>query len=220
MNTNARFVAINGRELRALRLSRGWTQTELAKSAGYTERLIRKAEKGGTLDFNTILNLAEALSTPEMAVPVESLTIDTAAIARKWVETFDTLHRGMLSEIEPFLAKDFVFVCPGDPGMAPFVGTWTGVDGLRQWLDAFFGFFEECRNTEMEYFIGEDKVHARWVTHCKLQGVACDPVRINMHFRFVDGLIARIDDDYDTHGGVVAIEVAKTTLKEDTPQEG
>ncbi len=35
----------------------------------FIERLIRKAEKGGTLDIATIQNLAGALSTPENVVP-------------------------------------------------------------------------------------------------------------------------------------------------------
>ena len=103
MTTNPRFIAINGRELRNCRLVRGWTQLQLAKSAGYTERLIRKAEKGGTLDIATIQNLAEALSSPDNVVLPESLTLDIAAIARKWVEGFENLERQMVKEIEQFL---------------------------------------------------------------------------------------------------------------------
>ncbi len=219
MKPTARFVAINGPELRALRVARGWTQSELAKSAGYTERLIRKAEKGGHLDASTILNLAEALSTPESPVTTTQLTMDIASIARKWVESFDQRRREMLSEIEPYLASDFVFVCPGDPEMAPFVGIWNGADGLQKWLNAFFDFFEGCRNTDMEYSRGVNQVHVRWFTHCTLQGVACDPVRINMHFHFVDGLISRIDDEYDTHAGTVAIENAQAALLKDDESE-
>ena len=109
MSNISRFIAINGRELRTQRLTRGWTQFQLAKTAGYTERLVRKAEKGGTLDIATIQNLAEALSTPDNTVPIESLTMDISAIARKWVESFDQLRARMLPEVESFLAEDFVF---------------------------------------------------------------------------------------------------------------
>lgn len=214
MSSKSRFVVVNGNELRKLRLARGWTQTRLAKLSGYTERLIRKAEHGGSLDMSTILDLAETLSTPESRVPVESLTIDFVSIAKKWVESFDKFHRKMLPEIETYLADDFVFNCPGDPAMAPFVGVWEGREGLQKWLDAFFDFFDEVVNTELEYLEGEDRVHARWVVYCRLKGTPCAPVRINMHFRFVDGLISRIDDEYDTHGGSVAIEEAKTQLRD------
>ena len=217
MSSNSRFVVVNGHELRKLRLALGWTQVRLAKLSGYTERLIRKAEHGGSLDMSTLLNLAEALSTPESRISVDSLTIDIVTIAKKWVDSFDSLKRKMLPEIENYLAEEFVFHCPGDPAMAPFVGIWKGRDGLQKWLDAFFDFFDDVNNTELEYLEGEDRVHARWVVYCSLKGTACAPVRINMHFQFVDGLISRIDDEYDTHGGAVAIEVAKEKLREDEP---
>jgi hypothetical protein len=113
--------------------------------SGYTERLIRKAEHGGSLDMSTILDLAETLSTPEYRVPLELITIDIVSIAKKWVESFDKLHRKMLPEIEAYLADDFVFNCPGDPAMAPFVGVWERREGLQKWLDTFFDFFEENR---------------------------------------------------------------------------
>lgn len=212
MAAQSRFVAINGRELRQQRLARGWTQLMLAKKAGYSERLVRKAELGGTLDVATIQNLAEALSTPNDIVPAESLTLDIAAIARKWVETFDTFKIDMLSEMAPFFSEDFVFECPGDPQMAPFVGIWVGVVGLQQWLNQFFGFFDKNLNVEVEYAVGEETVIARWLAICTYQGVECPPVRINMTFRFKDGMISRIVDDYDTHTGVVEISRAKTLV--------
>jgi transcriptional regulator with XRE-family HTH domain len=215
MTNNPRFIAINGRELRNCRLVLGWTQFQLAKSAGYTERLIRKAEKGGTLDIVTIQNLAEALSTPDRIVSPESLMLDIASIARTWFETFDRLKIRMLPEIQPLLTEDFEFVCPGDPSVLPFVGVWKGTDGMQQWLDKFFGFFEENLNSEVEYTVGENTVIARWLATCKYQGVPCPPIRINMHFRFVDGLIARIVDDYDTHAGATSVAEAQAKVQDD-----
>lgn len=209
MNNNSRSIAVNGRELRSHRIARGWTQAELAKAAGYTERLVSKAENGGSLEITTIQDLAEALSTPDKIVSFASLTLDIAAIARKWVETFARLETRMLSEMESLFTTDFEFVCPGDPQMAPFVGTWKGTKGLQQWLDLFFGFFEKTVNEEVEYMVGEGTVIARWLATCTYQGVQCPPVRINMHFQFENGLIARIVDDYDTHTGSVEVSKAK-----------
>ena len=60
--TSPRFVIVSGEVVRRLRMERGMTQLQLARAAGYTERLIRKAEKGGRLDIRTVQNLAEALS--------------------------------------------------------------------------------------------------------------------------------------------------------------
>jgi len=209
MTQNSRFIAINGRELRTQRLVRGWTQQRLAKIAGYTERLVRKAEKGGTLDIATIQDLAEALSTPAQAVAVESLTMDISAIARKWVESWELLETRMLPEIEPFLAEDFEFVCPGEPGTAPFVGTFRGAAGMQQWLDAYFSVLQRNKNIEVEYMVGENTVLARWMESGTFLGMPTPPVQINMHFRFVDGLIARIVDDYDTLTGATIAADAK-----------
>lgn len=212
MNNNSRSIAVNGRELRSHRIARGWTQAEHAKAAGYTERLVSKAENGGSLEIATIQDLAEALSTPDQVVSFASLTLDIAAIARKWVETFARLETRMLCEMESLFTDDFEFVCPGDPQMAPFVGTWKGTNGLQRWLDLFFGFFEKTVNEEVEYMVGDGTVIARWLATCTYQGVQCPPVRINMHFQFENGLIARIVDDYDTHTGSVEVSKAKARV--------
>lgn len=212
MKPKARFIAINGRELRSLRLARGWTQSQLAKSAGYSERLIRKAEKGGNLDHGTIQNLAEALSTPDSHVPLESLTLNIAAIAQKWVESWEHHEARMVPEIAGLLTENFEFVCPGEPGTAPFIGTFRGAAGLQQWLDLYFSVIQRQKNDEVEYLVGENTVVARWLEIGSFLGTPAPPIRVNMHFQFVDGLIARMVDDYDTHTGTVAAMTAKSKL--------
>lgn len=68
-----RYSSINGTYLRSLRLSRGWTQAEFGRRAGYSERLIRKAESGGNLLLDTIDDLAATLSQINDKVTSESL---------------------------------------------------------------------------------------------------------------------------------------------------
>lgn len=208
MTKPTRFVVVNGRELRNRRKAKAWTQADLAKAAGYTERTIRKAEKGGQVELVTVQDIAEALS-----IAVDLLTLDIAAIARKWVEAYESLEAQMLSEIEPYLAEEFEFVCPGDPTTAPFIGTWKGTAGFQKWLDLFFGFFQRQKNESVEYMVGKDTVVARWLESGIFQGVPCGPVRINMHFEFREGLIVRIEDDYDTHAGATSVTRAKEQLK-------
>jgi transcriptional regulator with XRE-family HTH domain len=158
MKKNARFIEVNGRELRIRRLSRGWTQRQLARSAGYTERLIRKAEIGGTLDIKTVQDLAEALSTPDNAVAVASLTVDIAAIARRWMEAWAQHEAQMVSKIASYLAEGFEFVCPGEPGTVPFVGTFKGTFGLQQWMELYFSHVQREQNMPVEYMVGDDSV--------------------------------------------------------------
>jgi transcriptional regulator with XRE-family HTH domain len=68
-----RYSPVNGSHLRSLRQSRGWTQVEFGRLAGYSERLIRKAESGGNLLLETIEDLATALSQTNEVVSSESL---------------------------------------------------------------------------------------------------------------------------------------------------
>jgi hypothetical protein len=91
----------------------------------------------------------------------------------------------------------------------------------QQWLDHFFGFFEKTVNEEVEYMVGEGTVIARWLATCTYEGVQCPPVRINMHFQFENGLIARIVDDYDTHTGSVEVSKAKAKahLQDENPTD-
>jgi len=215
MKSRARFLAVNGRKLRSFRLTRGWTQAQLAKSSGYSERLVRKAEKGGTLDLETIQNIAEALSTPEAPVSTESLTLDITAIARKWVESWEQHETRMVPEVAALLSEEFEFVCPGQPGTAPFIGTFKGTDGLQRWLDLYFSVVQRQKCSEIEYLIGENSVIARWMECGSFFGVPAPPIRINLYFQFVDGLIAKIVDDYDTHTGALIASTAQKKQGED-----
>ena len=174
------------------------TQLQLAKAAGYTERLVRKAETGGRLDISTVQNLAEALSQFGQPVSVDSLLQDNLAIAKLWVEKFDELGRGMLAAIESCLSDDFVFYCPGNPQTVPFAGTFLGATGLQLWLDGYFSVFTRQAPQELEFTTGSDAVVARWMEHCSIGKTPCRPIRISMYFRFRDGLIVRIDNDCDT----------------------
>jgi len=51
----------NPRRLRLLRDARGWTQEQLANSAGYSVKTIWKAEAGRPLKRQTLTDIARAL---------------------------------------------------------------------------------------------------------------------------------------------------------------
>jgi DNA-binding XRE family transcriptional regulator len=78
---NPRFVIVSSERLLRLRMQRGMTQLQLAKAAGYTEWLVRKAEKGGRLDIATVQNLAEALSQFGEPVSADSLVVSARRTA-------------------------------------------------------------------------------------------------------------------------------------------
>ena len=197
-HVSPRFVAVNGQHLRQLRMERGMTQLQLARAAGYTERLIRKAEKSGRLDIATIHDLAEALSQSGENVSLGHLLHDNLAIARLWVQSFSEHDHKMLALVRPYVSEDFVFYCPGDTSTTRFAGTFKGVSGFQKWLNLYFEVFSRHEIKELEFHTGPDTVVARWKESCSLRGIACGPIRFSMYFRFQEGVIVRIENDYDT----------------------
>ena len=202
MDLPPRSVRANGSSIRRFRLERGWTQKELGRLAGYSPRLIRKAEGCGLLDLETVRNIAEAFSHSGGMVTLQDLTLDIRAIAMRWMEALNRDGAAMVSSIEELLTEDFVFYCPGDPSVAPFIGTWHGADGLRKFWELYFATFDRIPNEDIEYCVGNDLVVARFMESANVAGHLYGPIRVNMCFTFKDGLIQRIDDDYDTQAGV------------------
>ena len=56
------------------------SQVELSRRSGYSERVIRKAEAGGTLRFETIQDLATAMSVEGHSISLQDLAIGTSTI--------------------------------------------------------------------------------------------------------------------------------------------
>jgi transcriptional regulator with XRE-family HTH domain len=68
-----RSFSVSGPLLRSLRAGRGWTQGEVAAKAGFSDRLIRKAEAGGAIDAHSIATLARLYSSPERRLTPQDL---------------------------------------------------------------------------------------------------------------------------------------------------
>ena len=72
----------NGSYIKYLRKRMGWSQRELKNASGYSERLISKAESNGRIVLATLIDLAQALSTPQDIVRPEQLIHDPIAVAK------------------------------------------------------------------------------------------------------------------------------------------
>jgi transcriptional regulator with XRE-family HTH domain len=203
MPPSNRSVRVNGEALRQFRLSRGWTQNDLSRTAGYSLRLIGKAESGAAIDIETVRVLAQALSTDDMQITEQRLTVDNLFVAKAWMAALNRDGKDMVTAIEEYLSEDFVFHCPGDPAIAPFAGTWYGAAGLRTFFGIYFSIFQRIPSEDITYSAGQDLVVARFMEYAYMGPQLCGPLRVNMCFQFSDGHICRIDDDYDTLGGVV-----------------
>lgn len=194
----SRFQPVNTQMLRELRLKRGWSQKDLAEKAGYSDRLVRKAECGGKLDVETIRNIAEALSTLEEEVTLDLLTSDVLAIAKTFMQVFDELGDGTVPSVEYYIAPEFVLHVTCAVESIPLQGSWFGHTGFQAFLDLFFGRFSRVPKTLTPlYAVGTDFVVARYTDTLHAAGRPDTAIQVYRHFHFRDGLLSRIDDLYD-----------------------
>ena len=71
----AGLLKVNGKIFRDHRNLIGMSQLELSRRSGYSERLIRKAEAGGTLRLATIRDLAMAMTFDGHSITLQDLTL-------------------------------------------------------------------------------------------------------------------------------------------------
>ena len=198
LNSNVRLLIVNAATFRGHRKLLGWSQAELGQRSGYSERVIRKAEAGGSLRLQTIQDLASAMSVDGRAVSFLDLTIDLELIARRFVESYDSLGCGMLQACGDIFADDFAFNCPADPNQISFAGIWLGQIGFQEFLNRFFGAF--TRNSGIlkpVYMVSDDRVVARFEDQVCFHGHEMAAFWVNLHFHFRKGLVTRIDDEFD-----------------------
>lgn len=132
----------NGEILRYHREHHGWTQAQLARRAGYSARVIAKAEGDGTLRPDTIEHLADALSTSVHPVYPEDLVAVPKAIARQIIENYARYEADCARYCQELIADDIELVVPGDPSVLPFCGTYSGREGFDQFWRNFFAVME------------------------------------------------------------------------------
>lgn len=138
----------NGDYMKYLRKRRGWSQRELKNASGYSERLISKAEAGGSIVLATLIDLAQTLSTPQEIVLPEQLMFHPIAIAKSMTHATYVLQRNMVSRMQHLIAEDFVLEVAGDLRAFPFAGRYVGIEGFREATDQFFSCMEVPVNVD------------------------------------------------------------------------
>lgn len=195
-----RFNRANGPRIRELRKARGWTQLTLASRTGYSERVIRKAEKSEPIRHDVLATIAQALSTPAEPITVAMLTSDPVQIVRRFYEAYDVHEREMLPHVHDVLAPDVKFVFYADPERNPLSGTWEGVRGIQAYLDKFFGMFVRQNKGKQnpQYIVNGQQVVASFSEIVCYGEVVAPPVWIHLKFSLRDGRIALVEDFCDT----------------------
>ena len=145
-----RAYACNTKLLQYFRERRGWTQAELAKIAGYSERLISKAESGGSISTATIANLADALSSSFQKVYPEDLISDPVQLAKAFFASLHALGAGAYASVDHLVDENVVVKTAGDPVMIPFAGEYRGSLGFKNWLGLLSQYLNPPFNNDSE----------------------------------------------------------------------
>ncbi len=155
-----RSVPVDGDRLRKFRHSVNLTQEEAGARSGYTERLIRKLERGGPVQLQTVKDVLEAyaqLSQEIRDYPLELLLLhrnrkSPEILARNW---FNRVFNGReLDAIDELMHPEVVLIAEGE--------TRIGRDVVRQRVGAILAGFNPL-HIEIENMItGPDHVVTYW----------------------------------------------------------
>ncbi|EAQ80903.1 hypothetical protein DSM3645_12821 [Blastopirellula marina DSM 3645] len=212
-------MRVRGEFLRLLREQQGWTQDQLADHAGYSDRLIRKAEAGGALHPDTIEVLADALSTETAPIFPEDLVTSPAAAVRSFVEAYRKKERQLVANFHTHLDDNVECFVAGDPEQIPFAGIWKTVDGFDSFWGSFFQLFS--RPSKELYTptvvtdgltciaIGQEQVELKDANQMTQSWVT-------IMFKFERGKIVKIDDFFDT--AATAQIIREMRAKRQTPK--
>lgn len=136
--TTGNSFPCNGRLIRFYRERKRLTQAELAQRAGYSVRLIGKAEAGKSVKFETIEILAEALSDETNLLKPFDLISAPVTLAEKYVQELFEHQENVVSAIQHFLADDFELYCLSNDDSFSLEGSYCGRAGLAQYASELF----------------------------------------------------------------------------------
>jgi transcriptional regulator with XRE-family HTH domain len=143
-----RGVRIQGEVLRELRVSCGWSQSELADRAGVSERTVRNAEASCRLGVHAARCIAEALETPFDELTLSNSQAMPRRAWRPMIESFDRVYsqailsadvRGLLE----IAHTDITWFCMTTPRME-FCGQFAGLEGLQSHCEAVHRWLTEA----------------------------------------------------------------------------
>lgn len=188
------------------RKRRGWTQKELAQAAGYTPRLVGKAESGKPISVQTIEDLADALSDQDYPVHPEDLVTNRVELAKLFVYGSYEYGKETFSRIQRFLSPKIEWIFDGSPSEVPFAGRHVGLEAVEKALELFFELLEapaDCDYRDTHAFlINESDPNELIVWGKSFFYVKGQPIRdlmsIQVRMLFYRGRLIHVDDRYDT----------------------
>jgi transcriptional regulator with XRE-family HTH domain len=189
---------INGDRLRKLREALGWSQITMAKKAGYSERLVRKAESGGSLRVQTIRHIAEAFSANYVPVKWTDLIKDSQNVSRRFIEAYDAFGPQSVECCKELFSPNFCLNVGSQCGKHPvgehLNGRWLGIAGLKDYFLKFFSSYSRQACTlEPTYYPGQDSTVVVYTETLVKDGVLLPPTLVQIRIRIYAGLIVEMN---------------------------
>lgn len=209
----SRAFSCNRDYLRELRLRNGWTQADLAKKAGYSERLISKAEAGTPIARDTICDIAEALSEGEQnRVYWEDLACDPVQLAKRYIDALHIHQSNFMEGIREFLSEDIVVRIAGDPAEIPFAGEHVGIEAVDRAYKIFFSVLEVPDHDYQKcyQYISQGPNAIIWGKSWihPIGRPMANPIQVSNLLMFRRGKLVLLDDCFDTAAGAAALRDA------------
>lgn len=178
----------------------------MARKAGFTERLIVKAEASQSLAASTLCDIATALTEGGVTVGVKELSFDPAALARQFIHSMYQREMNVIDVNKSFISPDIVVHFAGDPAIFPFAGSHIGIDSARRAFDLFYSVIQPpADHSEIEQFQFVSTGHGALVwgqTWAHPIGMPMPgPVKLAIKMDFKNGQLITIDDRFDTQEG-------------------
>lgn len=185
-----------------LRQRKGWTQHELSAAAGYSRRLISKAESGQAISVSAIEVLAEALSIDSDPVVWEDLVCDPVAVAREYFTALYRYQRQSFARIRHLLDEEVVVRASGDPAALPFAGEFRGLAEVERRFELFFAALEAPANRdyagEHVYVAQGNVVNVSGDSWWHPLDRPCEPVLFSIRLTLRRGKIRLVEELLDT----------------------
>jgi hypothetical protein len=174
--------------------------------AGFTERLIVKAEAGNNVSVQTLRVLAETLSEAGDPISVGDLSSDAVDLARQFIHGM--YHDGpeVIQKLKHLLAPEVVFHFAGDPEVFPFSGTHVGIDAADEAFRTFFRFLEppeDLSELDAYQFVAAGRGALVWGESWihPIGKPMTAPVKLAVKVECREGKITLFDDRFDTQEG-------------------
>lgn len=213
-SASSRYQACNGETIRSLRRALGWTQAELAQKAGYSVRLIQKAESGGSLAPTTLEVLAQTLKSDEMCVTVSDLSATPLTVVQEFISLLNE-HVGETGvAAQHLLAEDISVWCAGDPQEVPFAGEYLGIKNVIEFFRTFSAVLTASPEGLLQNvrYLANGPIVVCWAeAYAHVEGMPgpMPTVWVNHRYEVRSGKIVRFENHFDTQVGTQHLAEAR-----------